>query len=302
MSTKKGFPKGHMNTPVNITPGTLYVVATPIGNLEDMTFRALRILKEVDLIAAEDTRHTRKLLDAYRVATPMISLHEHNEKARSALLMEKLAAGRNIAYVSDAGTPCISDPGRHLVARAHDEHIRVVPVPGPSALTTALCASGFEADHFLFCGFLPARSAGRRRFLESVKKEEATIIFYESPARFTAALADMKDALGDRQVLVGRELTKVFEEIRRGLLSQFCLDGSFQKMKGEFTIVIRGAEKNQLQTTDKELMEMLRELFDRQKISLRDAVDQVASRTGESRRKVYTLAVDITCGPRKNQT
>lgn len=283
-----------MNQPANISAGTLYVVATPIGNLEDMTFRALRILKEVDLIAAEDTRHTRKLLDAYGVATPMISLHEHNEKARSALLMGKLAAGRNIAYVSDAGTPCISDPGRHLVARAHDERIRVVPLPGPSALTTALCASGFEADHFLFCGFLPARSVGRRRFLESVKNEEATIIFYESPARFTAALADMTEVLGDRQVLIGRELTKVFEEIRRGLLSEFCLDGSLKKMKGEFTIVIRGAEKKQAQTTGEELTEMLRELFDRQKLSLRDAVDQVTARTGESRRKVYALAVDIT--------
>ncbi|MFO7570090.1 MAG: 16S rRNA (cytidine(1402)-2'-O)-methyltransferase [Smithellaceae bacterium] len=282
-----------MQKPENAPSGILYMVATPIGNLEDITLRALRVLKEVDLIAAEDTRHTRRLLDAYAIVTPMISLHEHNEKARSALLMEKLACGRNVAYVSDAGTPCISDPGRHLVAQAHHEQIRVVPVPGPSALITALSASGFQADHFLFCGFLPPRSGPRRKFLESIKDEEATIIFYESPTRFTAALADAADVFGDRLAVVGRELTKMFEEIRRGRLSEFCLDGALTRTKGEFTVVVSGAEKNRSLPADEEIETMLEDHFKKQGLSLRDAVDQVAGLTGVSRKKVYALAVGI---------
>ncbi len=208
-----------MNKSAGEKQGTLYMVATPIGNLEDITLRALRVLKEVDLIAAEDTRHSRILLSAYNIKTPLISLHEHNEKERSALIVSRIKGGMSVAYISDAGTPCISDPGYHLVSFALENKISVIPVPGPSALIAALSVCGFPADHFLFCGFLPPKENKRRRFLESIQDEEKTIVFYESPARITDMLKDVYDVLGDRQIVVARELTKVFEEIKRGRIS-----------------------------------------------------------------------------------
>ncbi|MDD4356880.1 MAG: 16S rRNA (cytidine(1402)-2'-O)-methyltransferase, partial [Smithellaceae bacterium] len=227
-----------MNRHDNGKKGILYMVATPIGNLEDITMRALRVLKEVDLIAAEDTRHSRILLSAYDIRTPLVSLHEHNERERSALMISKIVNGMSIAYVSDAGTPCVSDPGYHLAAAALENGIRVVPIPGPSAVIAALSVSGFPADQFLFYGFLPPKSNRRRLFLESIRDEEQTLIFYESPARIADTMQEIHEVLGDRQAVVARELTKVYEEIRRGKVSDIAAGMSGSKARGEFTSII----------------------------------------------------------------
>jgi len=273
--------------------GILYVVATPIGNLEDITLRALRILKEVSLIAAEDTRHTRKLLCAYEITTHLISLHEHNEKEKSSIIIAKIKSGLSAAYVTDAGTPGISDPGYHLVKLAHAENIRVIPVPGASAVITALSVSGFPADNFVFCGFLPAKENKRRKFLEELREEIKTSVFYESPARYLAALRDMYDVLGDREIVVGRELTKIFEEIQSAKISKFLENGIQGKKRGEFTIVVKGKEKETIVVTDEEIENKLLQLWNDKKISLRDAVAEVVQQTGLSRKKVYDLAVKL---------
>ncbi|OPY87635.1 MAG: Ribosomal RNA small subunit methyltransferase I [Smithella sp. PtaU1.Bin162] len=273
--------------------GILYVVATPIGNLEDITLRALRILKEVSLIAAEDTRHTRKLLCAYEITTHLISLHEHNEKEKSSIIIAKIKSGLSAAYVTDAGTPGISDPGYHLVKLAHAENIRVIPVPGASAVITALSVSGFPADNFVFCGFLPAKENKRRKFLEELREEIKTSVFYESPARYLAALRDMYDVLGDREIVVGRELTKIFEEIQSAKISKFLENGIQGKTRGEFTIVVKGKEKETIVVTDEEIENKLLQLWNDKKISLRDAVAEVVQQTGLSRKKVYDLAVKL---------
>ncbi len=269
------------------------MVATPIGNLEDITLRALRVLKEVDLIAAEDTRHSRILMNAYNIKTPLISLHEHNEKERSVLIVSKILGGMNIAYISDAGTPCISDPGHHLVYFAMENKIKVIPVPGASALITALSVCGFSADRFLFCGFLPPKEKKRRQFLASVKDEEKTIIFYESPSRITDMLKDIYDVLGDRQVTVARELTKVFEYLKRGSVSEILLDEFAVKAKGEFTVILQGALPGTLFLTDDEIQKMILRLWAEKSISLRDAVVDVVRQTGLPRKRIYDLAVKI---------
>lgn len=276
------------------------MVATPIGNLEDITLRALRVLKEVDLIAAEDTRHSRILLSAYNIKTPLISLHEHNEKERSALIVSRIKDGKSVAYVSDAGTPCISDPGYLLVNFALENKISVIPVPGPSALITALSVCGLPADHFLFCGFLPPKENKRRRFLESIKDEEKTIIFYESPARITDALKDIYDVLGDRQIVVARELTKVFEEIKRGRISDMTAQVSAGKTKGEFTVILQGAFHGPVSLTEDEIQEKLLQLWAERSMSLRDAVADVVRQTGLPRKKVYDIAVKIRPVPDQN--
>jgi 16S rRNA (cytidine1402-2'-O)-methyltransferase len=289
-----------MNKSAGEKQGKLYMVATPIGNLEDITLRALRVLKEVDLIAAEDTRHSRILLNAYNIKTPLISLHEHNEKERSELIVSRIKNGISIAYISDAGTPCVCDPGYHLVHIALENQISVIPVPGPSALITALSVCGLPADHFLFCGFLPPKENKRRRFLESIKDEEKTIIFYESPARIIDALKDVYDVLGDRQIVVARELTKVFEEIKRGWVSDIVAERSVSKVKGEFTVILQGAFLGPVSFTDDEIQEKLLQLWAERTISLRDAVAEIVRRTGLSRKKVYDMAVKIRQVPDRN--
>lgn len=293
MSTTNVFGGIFMSDQTEKKQGVLYIVATPIGNLEDMTLRALRILKEVDLIAAEDTRHTRVLLKAYDVATPLISLHEHNEKERSGQLVSKLSSGMNIAYVSDAGTPCISDPGYRLVNDAHEKNIRVIPVPGPSALIAALSACGLSSDQFFFCGFLPPKEGARRRFLESIKKVGCTIAFYESPARIAGALHDVYEVMGDRQIIVARELTKIYEEIKRGKVSKFSNKTFDIKSKGEFTVIIEGAVAEHLLISDEDLEDKLRRIWENPSISLRDAVYAIVSETGLPKKKVYDIAVKI---------
>jgi 16S rRNA (cytidine1402-2'-O)-methyltransferase len=198
------------------TAGTLYVVATPIGNLEDITLRAIRILKEVRLIAAEDTRRTRILLDKYEISTPLTSLYDQNEAKKSGLLIARLLKGEDVAYVSDAGTPGISDPGYILVREAVSRGIRVAPIPGASALIAALSVSGLPMDSFVFLGFLPSKSMRRRKLLTSLREDERTLIFYESPHRLLASLKDIAAVLGDREMVVSREMTKIHEKFLRG--------------------------------------------------------------------------------------
>jgi 16S rRNA (cytidine1402-2'-O)-methyltransferase len=205
------------------SPGTLYLVATPIGNLADITLRAIEILKSVSLIACEDTRHTRKLLQHYGIETKTVSYHEHNEQERSRQLIETLRDGKDVAVVSDAGTPSISDPGFRLVRAAIENGIQVVPAPGPSALISALIAAGLPTDEFFFGGFLPARSNARRARLNELRSVPGTLIFYEGPHRLAETLTDALEVLGEREAVVARELTKLHEEIRRGRLSELAV-------------------------------------------------------------------------------
>jgi 16S rRNA (cytidine1402-2'-O)-methyltransferase len=223
-----------------MTPGTLYLVATPIGNLADITHRALQVLSDVDLIACEDTRHTHKLLNHYGLSTKTISYHEHNEQQRATELIERLKQGTNIAVVSDAGTPSISDPGYRLVRAAIENEISVVPVPGPSALITALIAAGLPTDEFFFAGFLPPRATARRARLNELQSVPGTLIFYEAPHRLAATLKDAYEILGEREAVVARELTKLHEEIRRGRLSQLTADYADEEkdIRGEIVVLI----------------------------------------------------------------
>lgn len=221
------------------TPGTLYLVATPIGNLEDITARAVRVLAEVDLIACEDTRHTRVLLNHYQIEAKTVSYHEHNEQVRADELCEMIEAGVSIAVVSDAGTPGINDPGYRVVRAAIARGLRVVPVPGASAFVAALVASGLPTDEFFFGGFLPARAHARRARLAEVRGLRATLIFYEAPHRVAASLADARDILGEREAVVARELTKLHEELVRGRLSELAARFSPERAaRGEMVLVI----------------------------------------------------------------
>ena len=225
-------------------PGTLYLVATPIGNLQDMTFRAIETLRNVDLIACEDTRHTRKLLNHFQIAAKLISFHEHNEAERAVELGRQLSEGSSIAVVTDAGTPAINDPGARLVRTAIELGVRVVPIPGAVAFVNALVASGLPADSVFFGGFLPSKKGERRKRLDAVKDIPATLTFYETPHRIAAALSDCLDILGDRQAAVGRELTKLHEEVIRGSISSLARHFSSANSRGEFVLVIDRADEN----------------------------------------------------------
>lgn len=222
-------------------PGTLYVVATPIGNLEDITLRALRVLREVDLIACEDTRHTRALLTHHDIRAPLVSYHEHNEARRTAELIDRLVAGDDVALVSDAGTPLLSDPGAMLTAAASQRGIAVVSVPGPNAVAAALAVAGLPADRFVFAGFLSRRTAERRRDLDTLAALPYTLVFFEAPHRISRTLADLLAVFGNRQVAVVRELTKRFEEVVRGSFGDVIEQMAGSTPRGEFTIVVSGA-------------------------------------------------------------
>src|SRR5947209_5907400 len=227
----------------NTRRGTLYVVATPIGNLEDLTYRAVRVLREADLIACEDTRHTRRLLEHYGIAGRVVSYHEHNERARAAELIGELEAGRNVALVSDAGTPLIADPGYRIVHEARERGIAVAPVPGASAIISALSASGLPTESFSFLGFLPAKAAQRRRALERARQLESTLVFYEAPHRIVDALQDIGEVLGERPVVIARELTKVHEEFLSGTPASLRAElAARPAIKGEFTVMVGRAE------------------------------------------------------------
>lgn len=221
-------------------PGTLYVVSTPIGNLEDLTYRAVRVLSEVDIVACEDTRHSQKLLHHYGIKTKTVSYHEHNERDRAGELLASIKSGLDVAVVSDAGTPGISDPGFRVVRMALEAGLRVVPIPGPTALVSALVASGLPSDDFFFAGFLPARSGARRTRLADLAAIPSTLVFYEAPHRIVASLEDAREILGERDAVVARELTKLHEEIVRGRLSELAARFSQgeQEPRGEMVVVI----------------------------------------------------------------
>ena len=261
----------------------LYVVATPIGNLEDISLRALRILREVELIAAEDTRKTRRLLVTYGITTPVTSYHEHNKWAKLDYLLGRLGE-IDVALVSEAGMPGISDPGYELIIGANQQDIQVIPIPGASAVITALVISGLPADRFLSLGFLPHKSSGRRRVLASVVAERATIVVLESPHRLLAALVDIQDVLGDRRIAVCRELTKIHEEVFRGRVSQAI--EHFAQPRGEFTLVVEGkAEEDKPQLTE-DIEGKLRQMR-RRGVPAREAIASLACGTGLSRKDLY---------------
>jgi len=271
--------------------GTLFVVATPIGNLEDMTYRAVRILQQVDLIAAEDTRHSRKLLDHYVIRTPLISYHEHNEQQRSVQLIEKLRAGESLALISDAGTPCISDPGYRLVSRCRQAGLPVVAVPGPSALIAALSISGLPTDAFRFVGFLPAKSHGRRQLLEQFKDEQQTLAFYEGPHRLLACLQDIVDVCGaDRQLSVARELTKRHEELFSGTAAEAIEYYAAGRVRGELVLLLGPAPQRQPQGTVKEELARLHAETD---LSWKQIVKRVAKEFGLPGSEVYKVSLEL---------
>ena len=232
-----------VNLNKNKTDGILYICGTPIGNLEDITLRVLKILKEVELIAAEDTRHTKKLLNHYLIDTKVSSYYEYNKFKKATYLVEILKNGQDIALVSDAGMPGISDPGYVLINLALKNNIKIIPVPGVSALVTALVVSGLPTDKFVFEGFLPRKTKERKRYFRNTENEERTIIFYEAPHRLKRTLKDMLEIWGDRKIVIARELTKMYEEIIRGKLSQIVTEISTKEIKGEITLVVQGGIK-----------------------------------------------------------
>jgi 16S rRNA (cytidine1402-2'-O)-methyltransferase len=265
--------------------GLLYLVATPIGNLEDITYRAVRVLKEADLIACEDTRHTRTLLDHYEIRTPTISYHEHNEVQRAGELAERLRAGAAIALVSDAGMPLVSDPGYRLVRAAIENGIPVQPVPGASAALAALAASGLPTETFRFCGFLPSKPGQRAKALEALAEEQATLVFYEAPHRILEALEAIAKALGPRPVVVARELTKIHEEFLRGTAAEIRAQlAARDAVKGEMTVLVGRASAPAPDDTpvDEAVDALMRAGTPRM-----DAIKQVARRRGMSKREVY---------------
>ncbi|MEH2315926.1 16S rRNA (cytidine(1402)-2'-O)-methyltransferase [Nostoc sp.] len=278
-------------------PRTLYIVGTPIGNLEDMTFRAVRILQSVDIIAAEDTRHTGKLLQHFQVKTPQVSYHEHNRTSRIPELLEHLVNDKAIALVSDAGMPGISDPGYELVKACIEAGISVVPIPGASAAITALSAAGLPTDRFVFEGFLPSKSQHRQEHLESLQTESRTLIFYESPHRLRDTLQDLAKVWGsDRQIVLGRELTKLYEEFWRGTIAEAIAHYSQREPQGEYTLVVAGIPASQPQLTEEELKAELKQLIS-QGISRSQASRQLAKFTSLPRRQLYQLALSIVLTP-----
>jgi 16S rRNA (cytidine1402-2'-O)-methyltransferase len=278
-------------------PRTLYVVGTPIGNLEDMTFRAVRILQTVDIIAAEDTRHTGKLLQHFEIKTPQVSYHEHNRTSRIPELLEHLTNDKAIALVSDAGMPGISDPGYELVKACIEAGIAVVPIPGASAAITALSAAGLPTDRFVFEGFLPAKTQQRREHLESLQTESRTLIFYESPHRLRDTLQDLAEVLGsDRQIVLGRELTKLYEEFWRGTIAEAIAHYSQRDPQGEYTLVLAGIPPSHPQLTEEELKTELKQLIT-QGISRSQASRQLAKFTSLPRRQLYQLALSLILPP-----
>ncbi|MDQ2696633.1 MAG: 16S rRNA (cytidine(1402)-2'-O)-methyltransferase [Pseudomonadota bacterium] len=279
---------------MSIEPGALYVVATPIGNLGDISARALEVLAGVALIAAEDTRHSGRLLAHFGIKTPLVSLHDHNERDRVPGLLAKLRAGGSIALVSDAGTPLISDPGFHLVRSARGQGLRVVPVPGPSSLLAALSAAGLPTDRFVFEGFLPARAGARRERLQALAGEPRTLVFFESGQRLAATLADMQDSFGaDRPAVVARELTKAFEEIHGAALAQLghWLARDPNRRKGEFVVLVHGAAADDADAGP-QARRLLAALLE--ELPARRAAAVAAKITGLKTNDLYRLALALT--------
>jgi len=271
---------------------TLFLVSTPIGNLEDITLRAIRVLKEVDLIACEDTRRTRILLSHYGIHTALTSLYDEIERKKGEVLVEKLLDGRSLAYVSDAGTPLISDPGYHLVRLAIEAGIPVIPVPGPSAVITALSVAGMPSDRFAFFGFLPEKAGRRQSFLQKLKTLPMTLVFYESPRRIVDSLKDIQHVLGDRDVAVTRELTKVFEEVIRGRVDELVGKLEAQDIKGEITLLVGGAPEKP-EAGDGEIEALYREIEQQGDFSTRDLAARIAGELDLPRKRVYELVLKL---------
>jgi len=272
--------------------GTLYVVATPIGNLEDVTLRAIRILKEVDLIAAEDTRRTRKLLHHYQLSTRQVSLHEHNEVSRSRQILSTLRQGKSVALVSDAGTPGISDPGAHLVHACREAGIPVVPIPGPSAVATALSASGFSGDRYLFLGYPPEKKRARKEFIQRVAESEIPVVVFEAPHRIQRFLSEVAEIIPDRTCVFAREMTKMHEECKVTPVEQLREWLETTSIRGEISLVFEGVEKSKkpdaetLEQIERELEMLILE----KGMRTAEAADLCARLSGVARKQVYDIA------------
>lgn len=278
---------------MSIARGTLYIVATPIGNLGDISQRALHVLNEVDLIAAEDTRRSGQLLQHFNITTPTTSLHEHNERQVAEQLLSRLQAGEAIALISDAGTPLLSDPGYFLVNQARQAGVSVVPIPGASALLAALSVAGLPTDRFVFEGFLPAKSAARLKRLQQLAQDTRTLVFYEAPHRIVEMLRDLASAFGDeRQAVISRELTKTFETIHAdtlaGMLAWVLADDNQQK--GEFVVLVKGAEPRDEDALDPEVERILMILLE--ELPVKQAASLAASITGVKKNRLYQLALE----------
>jgi len=275
----------------------LYIVATPLGNLGDMSLRAIETLRQVDLIAAEDTRHSKKLLVHFGIDRPMIAFHEHNERDRSGEILIQLQAGKQIALISDAGTPLISDPGYHLIRQLHEAGIRVVPIPGPSAVITALCAAGMATDRFCFEGFLPSKAGAREKQLETLSQETRTLVFYESPHRLLEMLRAMLVVFGpERRVTLARELTKTFETIHQDSLAKLVswVDANPEQQKGESVLVVEGAAERVSERFEVDSQQLLLTLLSY--MSVKDAAHHAAQLTGQSKNELYQRALEIKKG------
>lgn len=274
--------------------GILYLVPTPIGNLEDMSFRAIRILKEADLIAAEDTRNTKKLCNYFEIQTPVVSYHEHNKDTSGEKLIHKVKDGMKIALVSDAGMPAISDPGYELVQAAVDQKIAVVPLPGANAALTALIASGLSCQPFYFYGFLSRSKKEKREELEILKKQKATLVFYESPHRMKETLAIMREILGNRNIALCRELTKRFEEFIRGSLEEILEWSNQDEIRGEFCLIVEGADEQQQEEEISwweplTIEEHINHYINSKDMSSKEAIKQTAKDRGLNKREVYQI-------------
>jgi len=274
--------------------GTLYVVATPIGNLEDMTPRAIRILSEVDLIAAEDTRHSGKLLKHFGIEAKTEALHEHNERSQVPRLIDILQAGKSIAFITDAGTPLVSDPGFHLVRSARQAGLTVIPVPGACAAIAALSAAGLPSDRFVFEGFPPAKSAARRAVFEKLREEARTLIFYESPHRILESLKEMTEIFGpEREAVLARELTKQFETVRSGTLTELSewVNRDPHQQLGEFVILIHGVPRAEREAVDEDAERVLKILLE--ELSVSQATALAAKITGLKKNRLYEYALNL---------
>jgi len=275
---------------IDMEQGILYVCPTPIGNLDDITFRVLDILRSVDIIAAEDTRHTLKLLNHFDIKKQMTSYHEHNIREKGPMIVDMLQSGKSVALVSDAGMPGISDPGEDIVKLCIEAGIQVMGLPGPSAALLALVISGLSTDKFAFEGFLPSKSTDRKKALEGLKGEERTIIFYESPHRLADSLKDMSAVLGNRRASLSRELTKKFEETIRGTLDELLSVANERQLKGEMVIVVQGAEKSEQEEFD--IGAMLLQLLE-DGYSKKDAIRLVCEKTGAPKNQVYSESLRL---------
>jgi len=297
-----------LNLPINdplgkFAAGTLYIVATPIGNLNDITFRAVATLEKVDIIAAEDTRHTRLLLSHFNITSRLISCYEHNEMESARGILELLKSGKSVALVSNAGTPTVSDPGYRLINAAISENIHVVPIPGVSAAITALSASGLPSDAFYFIGFLPSKKSKRRERLEALAGLPATLIFYESPRRILEVLEDMKEIMGDRQAVLSRELTKTYEEFLRGKLSEVIAElASRQAIKGEITLLLSG-DTADITASFEDIASQVADELNKGQTGVLSLAKKFSRATGMSKNKLYEkiLAMQLAMASEKGE-